>query len=366
MSFEYKTVEELRADILNNISDEHEKSKGNLTYDIPAATAIVLNKTYDKLKELTDKVNVDNLEGEDLTRYVKQRRGLKRKLATKAKAILTITGEANINIGDLFETQAGTQFSSTQAISIVGSGTILAEAVIPGESGNVGANTITLMPVTIQGVVSITNIAPSYDGFAEESDAALRERYYEAIQRPATSGNVFHYMVWAKEVPGTGDAKVISLWNGDNTVKVVVINANKEPASSDIVNAVQEYIDPKGTFIAEENRWTLWGTGSGQAPIGAYCTVISAAGFVLNVSVDIMEEEGYLAEEVKTNIEENITAYLQAIAFKQNYISYAIVGSIIVQTDGVADYQNLKLNNTTANVNIGNEQVAILGSVTLT
>lgn len=366
MSFEYKTVEELRADILNNISDEHEKSKGNLTYDIPAATAIVLNKTYDKLKELTDKVDVDNLEGEDLTRYVKQRRGLKRKLATKAKAILTITGEANINTGDLFETQAGTQFSSTQAISIVGSGTILAEAVIPGESGNVGANTITLMPVTIQGVVSITNIAPSYDGFAEESDAALRERYYEAIQRPATSGNVFHYMVWAKEVPGTGDAKVISLWNGDNTVKVVVINANKEPASSDIVNAVQEYIDPKGTFIAEENRWTLWGTGSGQAPIGAYCTVISAAGFVLNVSVDIMEEEGYLAEEVKTNIEENIAAYLQAIAFKQNYISYAIVGSIIVQTDGVADYQNLKLNNTTANVNIGNEQVAILGSVTLT
>jgi len=366
MSFEYKTVEELRTDILNNISDEHEKSKGNLTYDIPAATAIVLNKTYDKLKELTNKVDVDNLQGEDLTKYVKQRRGLKRKLATKAKVVLTITGEASINIGDLFETHAGTQFSSTQAISIVGSGTILAEAVIPGESGNVGANTITLMPVTIQGVVSITNIAPSYDGFAEESDAALRERYYEAIQRPATSGNVFHYMAWAKEVPGTGDAKVISLWDGDNTVKVVVINANKEPASSDIVNAVQEYIDPKGTFIAEENRWTLWGTGSGQAPIGAYCTVISAAGFVLNVSVDIMEEEGYLAEEVKTNIEENITAYLQAIAFKQNYISYAIVGSIIVQTDGVADYQNLKLNNTTANVNIGNEQVAILGSVALT
>ena len=55
MSFEYKTTDQLRQDILDNVSNDYEKSKGNLTYDIPAATAIVLNKTYDKLKELTDK-----------------------------------------------------------------------------------------------------------------------------------------------------------------------------------------------------------------------------------------------------------------------------------------------------------------------
>ena len=30
------------------------------------------------------------------------------------------------------------------------------------------------------------------DGFDEEDDDALRDRYYEALQEPATSGNVYH------------------------------------------------------------------------------------------------------------------------------------------------------------------------------
>lgn len=366
MSFEYKTTDQLRQDILDNISSDYEKSKGNLTYDIPAATAIVLNKVYDELQKLNDKVDVDKLNGTELTKYVRQRKGIKRKEATKAKAVLDIVGNATINIGDLFETQAGTQFYATEIVIIEGAGTVNVEAVIPGTNGNVGANTITLMPVTLQGVVSLTNPQASYDGFGEETDESLRERYYEAIQRPATSGNIYHYMGWAKEVAGVGDAKILSLWNGDNTVKVVIINSDKQPASSTLVDTVQEYIDPKGEYIGAEDRWTLWGTGSGQAPIGAYCTISSATGLNINVTADVQEEDGYTLEEVKTNIENSIYAYLKEIAFKQNYVSYALIGSAIINTEGVADYQNLLINGVATNISIGVEQVAILGTLTIT
>lgn len=356
MSVIYKTVDEIRQDMLNNISSDYEKSKGNPTYDIPAATAIVLGSVYDDLNYVSDMTDVDKLTGDDLTRFVRQRKGIKRKPATNAIGQVVVLGEGTVNQGDLFETASGTQFEAVETTQIFTETWIQVKAVLPGISGNVGANTITLMPVTLQGINAVNNIYGTYDGFAEESDPDLRQRYYEAIQRPATSGNIYHYMGWAKEIAGVGDAKILPLWNGDNTVKVVIIDADKNPASPELIDQVQEYIDPMGI---------LWGAGAGQAPIGAYTTVESAAGLTINITADVLEEEGEDLLEVTQRIEDNISAHLKEIAFKQNYVSYAIIGSLIINTTGVADYNTLLVNSGTGNVSVGNTEVAILGTVTI-
>jgi len=349
--------------MLSNISDEYEKSTGFPTADIVKSNAIELAKVYVAIQKLIDKVDVDLLTGDELSKYVKQRKGIIRKEATYAKATLTISGtNVAINQGDLFSTLNNVQFESLETKVIDGTATIDVICTQAGNVGMVGSNSITFMPITIPGVISVANLQASYDGFEAENDDSLRERYYEALQTPATSGNVYHYMRWAKEVSGVGNAKVFSLWNGDNTVKVLIIDADMQPASVDLVTEVQDYIDPTGT-----NNET-WGTGVGQAPIGAYCTVESAIGRLIDIEVDVDIASGYTLDEVKVNIEDKVKNYLKTIAFSNtiNYVSHAKIGQLILESDGVLDYRNLSVNGSiTDNVLVADEEVAVVGTITV-
>ena len=40
------------------------------------------------------------------------------------------------------------------------------------------------------------------------------------VSLPATSGSKYHYIQWAKEINGVGNAKCLPLWNGNGTVKL--------------------------------------------------------------------------------------------------------------------------------------------------
>ena len=156
---------------------------------------------------------------------------------------------------------------ATETVAVADVATVKVQAVKAGKTGNVGAKSIILMPKTIQGIKSVNNIKATYDGFDAETDASLLERYLIAVRTPATSGNVYHYKQWAREVEGVGDTRIFPLWNGANTVKVVIIDDNQQPASLELVKKVQDHIDPMG----EDNA--TWGAGYGEALIGAYSTV---------------------------------------------------------------------------------------------
>jgi uncharacterized phage protein gp47/JayE len=353
--FEDKNAEAIQQEMLNNIDDSFEKSAGYILYETIKSFAIEVSKLYQGMSSVASKVDVDKLTDSDLTKFVYQRKGINRKLATKATGILTVTGTGSITKGDLFETASGTQFVAIETKAITATGTVNLEAVAAGTSGNVGASTITQMPITIQGIISVTNTAPTHDGYEAETDARLRERYYSALRQPATSANKYAYINWAKEVNGIGNAKCVPLWSGANTVKVIIINSLCQPASSELVAAAQTYIDPAAS-----------GTGQGQAPIGAYCTVASATNKSISVSVKINRLDAYSDLTVKTNIQNKITQYLQDIAFSQDYVSYAKIGSLILEAEGVKDYTTLLLNNVTANIAVGNEEIATISEVVLT
>jgi len=350
--------EEILAELMNSVSSRYDKRPGNFAYDFLAPVAERFEKTDAAIATVKEKLDISNLSGQELERRVYERTGIERKQATHAIGSVTVTGTGTIFVGDLFETPGGVQFQATEQKNIVVSGTVNIRAVEPGASGNVPANTITMFPVTLAGFTAVTNHEPTADGFDAESDEDLLQRYYEKIRTPATSGNKYHYKNWAKEVPGVGDARVIPLWDGDNTVKVIIIDSDRKPASQSIVDAVQEHIDPGIT-----------GDGSGAAPLGAYCTVASATGVNINVSVTIMLSPGYTLQQATNNIQEKLTQYLKDIAFiepeEMSFVSYARIGGEILDSEGVADYSNLLVNGGTANIPIGREEVAVLGTVTV-
>jgi len=348
-----ETKNKILTEMLNTVPGSYDKRPGNFMFDALAPVAERFEKTDAVIAAVEDKLSIENLSGLELEQRIYERTGIERKEATRAVGSVVVTGTGTINVGDLFETPGGVQFEATEKKNIVMSGTVAVRAVVPGSSGNVPANTITMFPVTLAGFTAVTNPAPTTDGFDAESDADLLQRYYERIRTPATSGNKHHYKNWAKEVPGVGDARVIPLWAGDNTVKVVIIDSEKKPASPAIVQAVQDYIDPGIT-----------GEGNGVAPLGAFATVVSATGVSIDVTVTITLSAGYTLQQATENIQERLREYLKEIAFVEPVVSYAKIGAAILESEGVEDYSGLTVNGGNANISIGTEEVAVLGTVT--
>lgn len=349
-----KTSDAILAELLANISDTYQKTIGYPAYDFSKTFAMSESGIYSAIELVNSLRDVANLTGDDLTKWVLQRKGIIRKIATFSTVPggLSVLGSLTVNTGDLFESVGGVQFAATESVIITDSGTVNVQCLTAGDVGNIGAGSITVMPVTIPGIISVTNEAAASGGYAEESDNDLRQRYYDALLMPVTSGNIYHYMKWAKEITGVGDAKIFPLEYGNNTVEVVIIDSNKQPASVELVASVQAYIDPGIT-----------GEGRGEAPIGAFCTVNAATGFDVNISGSVTLAEGYLLEDVQANIEIGIADYLSSIAFKQNYVSYAQIGSYILNSEGVQDYADLLVNAGVVNIALDDKDVPVVGIV---
>lgn len=215
-----------------------------------------------------------------------------------------------------------------------------------GGAYNVEAGELSQMAATLPGLSSWTN-GPAAGGTDPESDGALYERIHAYLSRPATSGNAYHYEQWALEVAGVGAARVFPLWNGAGTVKVVLVDGGMEPASAEIVAAVQAHI--------EANR-----------PIGATVTVAAAAPLSINVTAAVTLDGSAPLSQVKTEFEAALDAYLMELAFSASTLRYNQVAYLLLSIQGVSDFTALTINGGTGNVSIGDEQVPVKGTVTLT
>lgn len=344
-----KNSNEILEEFLQEIPEQYEKRKGYFLWDILKAISIRMVDTLKKLTLVASKLDINNLTGIELERFIVQRTGIERKKATYSQGVITIKGNGTINIGDLFETEGLVRFEAIEQKNIIGTGTINIKCVTAGKIGNVPINSIKKMPVTITGINSCNNEVETTGGYDEEVDTDLGNRYFERLREPATSGNIYHYKRWAKEVDGVGEARVIPLWNGHTTVKVIIIDSDRQPADESLVEKVQQYIDPNIT-----------GEGRGQAPVGAFCTVVSATSKNITISVKAVFSKNYDKEQLKKKVTENIKTYLKEIAFKKDILSYAIIGSKILDIDGVIDYSDLKINNQTSNIECEQEEVFIL------
>lgn len=291
--------------------------------------------------------------------------GVIRKDATKTKDTIKIRGVSGtvIQSGKIASTVSTEdnrsiefQLIETKTIDDTGIVEIQVECTEAGTVGNVKANTITILTTPINGVQSMVNDHDFTSGTDVESNDDYRGRILEKLQKPETSGNKAQYKNWAKEVLGVGDAKVFPLWNGNGTVKVVIINSNKRAADSELVQKVKDYIDPEPE-----------GKGEGQAPIGAVCTVVSAVEKAMNITAKVVLASGYTLQQAQDNFDEAIQKYLSDLAFNSTYISYAKVGGILLSTDGIVDYDSdsLTLNNGTANIPLNDEEIPVVGTISL-
>ena len=90
--------------------------------------------------------------------------------------------------------------------------------------------------------------------------------------------------------------------------------------------------------------------------------MVSATPITVNVSVKLTADD---TADIQTSIETALKSYLSNDALKRSYISYAKIGSLILSVPGVEDYTDLKVNSGTANIQIADGAVPVLGSVVI-
>ena len=190
------------------------------------------------------------------------------------------------------------------------------------------------------------------EGENEASDDEIRESYYAYTGNGAIDGNIQQYKTWCDLYDGIGNYKIFPLWNGDNTVKVSILSTSNNVASETLIDELQNYLDPNSE-----------GMGNGVAPIGSFVTVSTATEVPINMSANIKLKEGY--DDVST-IDTEVDKYLRSIAYNKTNVAYMNVGAAILNIEGVESISDLTLNNTTKDIELQEEEIPVVGTVSWT
>lgn len=343
-----KTYENIKNRMLDNMNIDIDKREGSFLNNMVSPISQELAKAYIEQEDLVNMAFVRN----GFFNYLDlkcEEYGIYRKEGTKAVGEVVFTGENGISI------ENGTILSCNDLYFVVlndsdivnNQAELVVEALEVGRQYNLLANTKLSLTEPMHGITDIYVKSDITNGTDIETDEELRNRYFDTIKKSYTSGNVAHYEAWTTEVSGVGLCKVYPLKNGNGTVEVVVTDSNMLGASSELIESVKANI--------EEKR-----------PIGANVSIVSATEKVVNITANITLASGYSVEEIKSDFANKVTEYLKEISFKSSYVSNARLGNLLLDTNGVFDYTEFKINNLTSNIALEDIEVPKLGTVEFT
>lgn len=342
--YEEMTYEKVLKSMFERIPESMDQRESSIVYASLAATAYILADTYFGLDNYLNLIFPDTSAGEFLDRFALAF-NITRKAATKAVRIGVF--DKQIPIGSRFSSagESSLVFTATGLIETDGTSAIYyLECETAGKEGNEYFGN--LIPVEyISGLTSAVLTEVKVPGTDEETDELLRDRLLAKIRRPSTSGNANDYYNWTMSCDGVGAAKIFPLADGPGTVKIVIADEDKKAADAPIIAQVLGHINT-------------------MRPIGAAISVVSAVEKTVNISATVKLSGANLGN-VQNTFRAAVEEYLQINAFDVTYISLARVGNILMETAGVDDYTDLKLNGMAGNISLKDEEIAVIGTVRL-
>lgn len=348
--FEDRTYESILDEMLAEAPAGIDTRQGSIYYDAVAACALKLAAFYVDASVILELVSVTTATGTYLDEKG-QEYGVTRNRATPAKYLFIYEG---------MKPEAGTRFFADDRYFYLedDDGTLY----LVSEAGGEGANNILegtrATPVnTVDGLTRAEFSSLAEPGQDIESDEDYRSRIQDKIGGPAQNGNKHHYKSWCEEIAGVGRARIIPLWNGENTVKGVLLDPDGLPVSETVVERVQEHIDPGGT-----------GLGEGVANIGAHFTAAAAVPVAITVSCTITLADGYSLDSIQEAATASVLAYLKGLALntaddEEMVVRISSIGAMIHALPGVVDYADLTVNDGTGNISVAGDYVAVLEEV---
>lgn len=346
----YKSAEQYYSEMINTLKDT-DTSEHSLIRNTLSPASYVFSQISLILDEIPKMIFAKSALENDYIDTLEQRcaeMGIYRKQATKATGIIKILGNKNAVFPEqsIVTTKSGKTYMTQEKIIIDEDGVGYANIVASdyGSSYNCSEGDIYIMPVKYSGIFTIANEEKIDNGYDIETPEALYNRYILKAQTPATSGNKYHYEQWALEVTGVGFAKCIP---GAGNVKVIIANSNKRAANDELIKEVYSHIN--------EVRPILAGT----------LTVVTVKEITINITSNVEIDSSVILGDVQNIFASAAKEYLSNKVYTTKKVSLAKLGGILVDIDGVVDYAELKINNGTSNVTLGDEEIAVIGSVSL-
>jgi len=346
---------QILANMLENTREDIDKREGSPTYTVMAPISDELMNAYAELKAQEEADFPVNLQGEvSMTGYkLDLFAGIwtPRKKGEPAKGTVFLTAAEPITV------PVGTQvfapaslniiFETTSEVTATPSGvSVPVTAVQIGSEGNVSSGAITGVIGDLEGVITVTNPTEMSGGIDDESDQEYVQRFLNLLRKTPTSGNANHYWQWATEVSGIVDAYVIPVWNGNNTVKVVVLSSNYDAPTSEKVQEVSNYIE------------------SVRPIFGGMVTVEAAV--EIPISITAMVQATASVEDIQAPFEEAVKEYLKSLKFtEEDTVRIVRLQNALLDIEGVVDITNFTVNGGTGNTVIPAGSVAVLQGVTL-
>lgn len=280
---------------------------------------------------------------------------LLRKPAQKATGKIKVTGDEGTLIlaGTLFCTMAtdtgpSIEFASDKDTTIGAEGSAILDitAVESGLSSNVQANTVILMVKPNKAIKTVTNPEKITGGTERENDDDYYDRISVEYDNSLTYlGNDIDYVRWAKEA-GAGDCIVVASANGPGTVKLVLVDANGQPANSKLVQDVFDYI------VSPENReMRLLPTACAEL------SCVPATTIKVNFKITGLKYDSTLTnvEKIKNDFSEKVLS-IYSKAKKNGVLRYNDIRPALSQIDGVLDFDTFLMEGGINNIDLTSEQ----------
>ena len=348
--YENVTYESILQRMLNRIPSNVDKREGSIIYDALAPAAVELQLMYIELDTIMNESFADTASREYLIRRASER-GIFPEPATNA-ILKGVFVPSNIDV-------LGKRFNCGNlnyiAIEKIANGEYQMQCETVGLDGN--ANFGQMIPIEyIEGLETAELTEILIPGEDEEDTEVFRQRYFKSFELQAFGGNVADYKQKTNSIPGVGGTKVTPVWNGGGTVLLTIVNSNFKGASKELIQSVQETIDP-----------TQDASGSGLAPIGHIVTVNSAEEVFVDITTDITYDSNHSFDSLKTQIEEVIENYLSELRKTWEDEKYLTIRSSqidarLLDIDGIVDIQNTSVNDV-KNFTTSEHQIPILGGV---
>lgn len=381
IDFRNCTYQNILAAMLARIPNSYDKRDTSPIQTALGPAAYQIEGVYIALNMMQNQAFIGTAMGQDLDSLAAIG-GISRLAATPAVRL----GVFNISFGPGEHDGEGYRFSTINGANSINFvithkgdnfGEYWLTAETPGAIGNQYSGPI--LPInTIPGLTSAQLTTIIVSGSDEETDDELRDRLVLALTDRPFAGNIAAYRKYLLEMTEAGGqqiriggVQVYPTWDGGGTVKCSVVDADDMPFTQEVVDLIQEEIDPANNA----------GAGIGMAPIGAEVTITTPTSQPISVSATVSHSSGSI-ESITTAATEAINNYLAEVRSEwgiaevsdpSTYVSNVYIARVtaaILGVTGVTNVTNVTLNGSASDIVLTEDEttqyVPVLGDVELT
>lgn len=341
------TKDDYVADMNARLTLDENKMEGTFGQDIINAVGYEMAVQKDtQIDPMIDRAFVSTATGEDLD-LAGADNGLPRKAATYSQVLVRVSGlEDQVVSSSVKISYSNVVFTAIEAKTIPAAGyvDVIFQCNTAGTVGNVAEGTVFSFDGNYYGLTSAIAASKGVGGAEREDDESYRERILYKIQNEASSGNEAHYKIWAESVDGVASAKIVPLWNGNGTVKVLISTPDKSTPTQTLIDEVAAYIET-------------------QRPIGATVTVDSIEYVNINVVATVTLSDIGSISNVTEEFNAALAQYLSTYGLTT--ISYLRIADLLLQCTGVLDVKSYTLNGGVQSITITSTQMPRVGVTTI-